>query len=167
MSENAKKKFTIFDILIGAAVLLVIAAIAYVLVVSPMTDNVAETKTLEFTVDVQSSNPDVVALLNEGDTVTISGKSEAKLSKVEYKDAEQIVIDQLKGEYTTVKFPEKYDITVTVTGNASETAQDISIGNMPIKVGMSVSIEGKGYSINGYVTDMNLIGENGEVIEND
>ncbi len=167
MSENTKKKVSIFDILIGAAIFLVLAAIAYVLVISPMTSTVAETKTLEFTVEVQESTLDVLELAKEGDPVTISEKSQATLKKVEYKSAEQIVIDQVKGEYTTVTIPGRYDIFVTVTGNASENAQDISIGNMPIKVGMSVSIEGKGYSINGYVLDMNLVDENGEVIEND
>lgn len=167
MNENSKKKFTFFDIVIGAAILLVLAAVAYVLIISPMTKKTIADKQLEFVVEVQASTLDVLDLIHEGDTVTLSGKSEATLKSVHFSAAKQLVIDQINGKYKLSTVPEKYDISVTVSGNATETDTDISIGNVPVKVGASMSIEGKGYSINGHVLDMNLIDENEEAAKND
>lgn len=160
---NTKKKprFTIFDVLIAIVVVAVIAVIAYVLVIAPMQGTGAQ-KQLDFVVEVQESTLDVLDLVKEGDTVTLSGKSEATLKDVSFSPAERLVLDAMTGEYKNSLVPERYDIYVTVTASASETDKDISVGNVPIKVGAKMSLEGRGYSINGAVLDMTLYNENGE-----
>lgn len=160
---NTKKKprFTIFDVLIAIVVVAVIAVIAYVLVIAPMQGTGAQ-KQLDFVVEVQESTLDVLDLVKEGDTVTLSGKSEATLKDVSFSPAERLVLDAMTGEYKNSLVPERYDIYVTVTAPASETDKDISVGNVPIKVGAKMSLEGRGYSINGAVLDMTLYNENGE-----
>ena len=160
---NIKKRprFTIFDVLIAIVVVAVIAVIAYVLVIAPMKGTGAE-KQLDFVVEVQASTLDALDLVKEGDTVTISGKSEATLKGVTFTPAEKLVLDATSGEYKKSLVPERYDILVTVTAPASETDKDISVGNVPIKVGAKMSLEGRGYSINGAVLDMTLYNENGE-----
>ena len=112
--------------------------------------------------EVQESTLDVLDLVKEGDTVTLSGKSEATLKDVSFSPAERLVLDATTGEYKNSLVPERYDIYVTVTASASETDKDISVGNVPVKVGTRMSLEGRGYSINGAVLDMTLYNENGE-----
>ena len=164
--SNTKKRprFTFFDILIAVVIIAALAVVAYVLVISPMKGSSAD-KQLEFVVEVQTSTLDVLDLVKSGDKVTISGKAEATLKNVTFSPAKKLVLDEINGEYKNSLVPERYDIYATVTAPASENDKDISIGNMPIKVGAKMSLEGKGYSINGAVLDMTLYNADGEVAE--
>lgn len=162
--NTEKKRFNIFDILIGLVILALIGAIAYMLMLSPG-KNAGADKTVEFVVEVQGSTLDVLDLVNEGDIVTLSGKSEAKIKSYHFTPAKMLVLDQTTGEYKISTIPKKYDIYATVTAKASETDKDISVGNTPVKVGAKISLEGKGYSINGAILEMTLYDANGEEIK--
>lgn len=161
-----KQRFTFFDAVIALVIAAVVFIIAYVLIISPMKGNGAS-KQIEFVVEMQSSTLDVLDLIKSGDKVTISGKAEATIKNIEAVPAQKLVLNELSGEYKISPVPERYDIYATVTAPASENDKDISVGNMPIKVGAKMALEGKGYSINGAVLDMTLYNENGEAQEND
>ena len=159
-----KRRFTFFDALIALVLVAALAAAAYVLVISPMQGKGAK-KQLEFVVEVPVSTLDVLELVKAGDVVTISGKAEATLKNVTFSPAKKLVLDETTGEFKNSLVPERYDIYATVTAPATENEKDISIGNMPIKVGAKMSLEGKGYSVNGNILEMTLFDENGEVEE--
>lgn len=162
--NNQKKKFNFFDFLICALIAAVLVIVAYFLISSPK-EQVSSSQSLDFVVEVQASTLDILSLVNEGDIVTLSGKTEATIKSVASQPAKKLTLDQNTGEYKNTTVPERFDIYVTVSGGATETDKDISIGNTPVKVGMTTSLEGRGYSMNGTVIDMTLFDENGEEIK--
>ncbi|MBE7026255.1 MAG: DUF4330 domain-containing protein [Ruminococcaceae bacterium] len=164
--NNQKKKFNFFDILVYILIAAILVGVAYFLVSSPKEQTSSNT-TLDFVVEVQAGTPDVLSLVNEGDAVTLSGKTEVTIKNVASQPAQRLTLDQNSGKYKNTLVPEKFDIYVTVSGAATQTDKDISVGNTPVKVGMTTSLEGKGYSLNGTVIDMTLFDENGEEIKND
>lgn len=154
-SENAKRKFTIFDCIIGLVIVAIIIATAYVLVISPAQKSGVQ-KQLSFVVEVQTTTLDVLDLVKAGDTVTLSGQSEATIKNVHFSPAKKLVLDQTTGEYKISVVPEKFDLYATVTAPATETDKDISVGNKPVKVGSKIALEGRGYSINGAILKMDF-----------
>lgn len=163
-NENAKKKITFFDIIIGAVIIAVLAIIAYVLIISP-TQKVEAEYNIEFTVELAESPSDISSLIKIGDAVTLSGKSRATVKSVESSLAKKLSPDLTTGNYTISVVPNMYDISATVTAPASMNDKDICVGNMPVKVGTKLALEGKGYSVDGIVTDMKLFDNNGEEIK--
>lgn len=161
--EKAKKKFKIFDCIIILVIAAIIAAAAYVLVISPAKKD-GEQKQLTFVVEVQTTTLDVLNLVKAGDTVTLSGRSDATIQDVKFAPAQKLVLDHTTGKYKLSEVPEKFDVYATVTAPATETDKDISVGNTAVKVGSKLSLEGRGYSINGAVLEMSLYDENGEEI---
>ena len=164
--NNQKKKFNFFDFLICALIAVVLLVVAYFLISSPK-EQVQSNQSLDFVVEVPTTTLDVLSLANVGDIVTLSGKTEVTIKSIDSSAAQLLTLNQTTGEYKNTTVPEKFDICVTLTGNATETDKDISIGNTPIKVGTRMSIEGRGYSMNGTVIDMTLFDENGEVVNTD
>lgn len=158
MSTQKKHRFTVFDVLFAVLIVAVAAFAAYTLVVSPMKDK-GTARQLEFVVEMPVTTYDISELVKVGDKVSLLGKDKATVTKVEAKAARKLVLDSLSGEYKYSIVPEKFDIDVTLTGQAIETDQQIAIGNTPIRIGATMSVEGRGYSINGSVIDMKMIGE--------
>ncbi len=162
--KSEKKKFNIFDLLIGLAIVVVLALIAYMLFSIPATQSAAQNN-LEFVVEVSATTLDILDVAKIGDTVTLSGKSQAKITNIVYTPAKKLALDQVSGEYKLSSVPEKYDIWAYASAPASISDKDISIGNMPVKVGTKMELEGRGYSFDGTVIDMTLYDENGEEIK--
>jgi len=160
MSEqvNAKKKkrITIFDIFIVAAIIAVIAYVGYTLVVVPIQNRGTAVK-IEFTVEMTATTEDIVGLVNEGDIVTITNRPSAQVVKVEALPAQKEAIDYAGGGYVMGTIPDRYDLLVTVQSDASENSKEINAQGTPIRVGTMVSVEGQGYSVNGYVLDMRFV----------
>lgn len=165
-NEKAKKKFNFFDFLIATVIVAVLAVIAYVLVFSPAQNKVVgESLTLEFSVEVAAGEASIIDIAKPGDAVTLSGKSRAIIKEVTYKPAQKLVLDQISGEYKLETIPDKFDIVATVAASATQTDKDICISNTPVKVGSKMSLEGRGFAVNGAIIDMKLLNENGEEIE--
>lgn len=164
MSTQRKHRFTVFDALFAILIVAVVAFVAYTLVVSPMKDR-GTAHPLEFVVEMPITTYDISELVKAGDTVSLLGKDKATVKKVEAKAARKLVLDSISGEYKYSIVPEKFDIQVTIGAQAVETDRTISVGNTPIRIGATMSVEGQGYSINGSVIDMKLLDENGEVTQ--
>ncbi len=162
--KSEKKKFNIFDLLIGGATILVLALIAYMLFSTPTAQSAAQYN-LEFVVEVPSTTLDILDVAKTGDTVTLSGKSQAQIIDINYSPAKKLALDQVNGEYMLSDVPEKYDIYAYVSAPASVNDKDISIGNMSVKVGTKMELQGRGYSFDGTIIDMTLYDENGEEIK--
>jgi len=164
MSENIKKKkrITIFDIFIVAAIIAVIAYVAYTLVVVPMKNRGVD-RQIEFTVEMTATTKDIVDLVKVGDIVTITNRPSATVVKVEALPARKSAVDYTTGNYVMGTIPDRYDLLVTVAADANETAKEITAVGTPIRIGTMVSVEGQGYSVNGYVLDMRFTDEAGSV----
>ena len=163
-NEQKKRRFTVFDIIFVILIIAVLASVAYFLVVVPAKDK-GTPHQLEFVVEMTSTTRDISELVQEGDQVTLRGKDSATVTNVEIEPARQLVLDSISGEYKYSTVPERYDVFVTITGEATETEQQIAIGDTAIRIGSTISVEGRGYSINGTVIDMEMHSEEGEVEE--
>lgn len=157
MSTKPQKKhrFTIFDAIFMVLIAAVLALAAYMLIVSPAKDK-GTPHQLEFVVEMPTTTYDISELVKVGDKVSLLGKDSATVTKVEAKAARKLVLDSISGKYKYSIVPEKFDVLVTLTGDAVETEREIAIGSTPIRIGSTMSVEGRGYSINGAVIDMEL-----------
>lgn len=153
MSTEKKARFTVFDGILIVLMLCVAAVIAYMLIVVPM-QSMSPEKDLEFMIEVPTTTQDIASLIHTGDTVTVSGKGKATVTDVIIEPAEKLVLDAITGAYKFSEVPERYDLYVTVRASATETDKEIAVQGTPVLIGEKLSVEGKGYSVNGAVLDM-------------
>ncbi len=162
MTGQKKFRLTFFDILFIAIVFAVVVYAGYSLA-STAANSKGTAKKLEFSVLVPMSTEDIASLVKTGDTVTLSAKGDVTVKKTQVTPASKLSLDAVAGQYKLSMVPEKVDIIVTAEGSATESDQQITVGKTPVRVGTSISLDGRGYSLTGTVLEMNLSDNEGEV----
>lgn len=165
MNPQKKTKITVFDVLFIIFIVAAVAYAGYTMFFKPIVSK-QTARNLEFTVQIPTATRDMSELVKVGDIITVSGKGVATVKKIEVDPARKLVLDSVSGEYKNSIVPERFDILVTAVGDAVETDQQITLGKMPIRVGATVSLEGRGYSLNGSVLNMYLSNTEDEVTNN-
>lgn len=149
-----KTKFTIID-----AGIIIIAIALLVVGIKVLGGNLkadGETKEVYFTVLATNVNEGVSKAVAEGEKVSISfseeayatvlGASEEPYEESKYFDA--------KGFYLTHAVEGKSNVRVLLKCDAQVSDTKISNGNVAIRVGEEMPVCGKGYTIKGYVIEV-------------
>jgi len=149
-----KPKFTIIDA--GIIVLVIALIIIGISVLGGKFGSAGEKKEVYFTVLIQEVNEGTSQIINAGDKVSISHAEEAfatvvSASEVPYEKSE---LNEAKGVYLTHQVEGKSDVKIFLKCDAQVTDTKISNGNVPIRVGEEMPVYGKGYSLNGYVVEI-------------
>lgn len=163
MSNQKKTKFTVFDILLVLIIIAAIGYVAYTLIFAPLSTKGEDIK-VEFTVEMPITSEQIASLVQVGDTVTIAGKPSGTVTKVEYPPALKLGLDALDGVFKLSPVPNKYDLRVTVVADGTETDKEVRAAGTVVRVGATLSVEGRGYAITGTVLMLNVIDEKKEVI---
>ena len=149
-----KAKFTIIDagIILVAAVLMVVG----ISVLGGKIGAPGEKKEVYFTVLASRVDEGISSTVKENQEVGISFSEEAYATVVgvsEEPHKEHRFFDT-KGYYLEHTIEEKSDIKVVLKCEAEVTDTKISNNNVPIRVGESMAVCGKGYTLTGYVIEV-------------
>ena len=149
-----KVKFTIIDAMIIVALVAVIVVGVNIITGSKKPEGVA--KEVTFTVLAGGSDEGVSQVVRVGEEVGISFSEEAyatvvSVEETPFKESQFI---SGKGYYLTHEIAGKSDVKVTLKCEADITDTKIANGNVPIRVGEYTPICGKGYTIVGYIIDV-------------
>ena len=154
-----KVRFTVIDALI---IIFVIAAGAFAVfkfMPARMSSQGGKTKAV-FTVMISQKEKDFADAISIGDTVSISNKEKdtGTVVAVESQPAESLQFNSIDGDYKMQTSPDKYDVFVTIEGEASEDEKLVSVGTTPVKVGLEMPVRGKGYASMGFVVGLDTDG---------
>ena len=149
-----KVKFTIIDAMIIIALIAVIVVGVNIITGKNNTEGIK--KEVTFTVLAGGSDEGVSQVVRIGEEVGISFSEEAYATVVDveetpFKEAQFI---SGKGYYLTHEVVGKSDVKITLKCEADITDTKITNGNVPIRVGEYTPICGKGYTIIGYIIDV-------------
>ena len=155
MEENKtiRRRFNIFDVVIIALVLAVLAAALLLRDSSTGQDAARDTTPIRYTVELAKAPADMAEHMTIGSDVYRATDS-AYLGKV----AEVRRIPHVENEYSPalgkfvrVDYRESCDIYLTIEGEGYSTARDIIVESAAPKVCGEFSVKGKGYARIGYV----------------
>lgn len=166
MIKMKKVKFNIIDFLIVLAV--ICAAFLCVTVLGNLkgistgggANQVKMRYSVEFTLRDKPILDEFLAAKERGDICYVSEKEKvpAKLVDVTYTPARKHTLDLETGELFFTDIPEKYDITVVLESDGTETENDLLAGGAAvIKVGDETSVKGKGYAGYGFVVSLDIV----------
>ena len=149
-----KVKFTLIDLAIVIA--FVAVAVVGIKVLGGNFEASGETKEVYFTVLATSADEGISQMVKEGEKVSISFSEEAYATVLgaseephkEYKFLET------KGYYTSHEVEGKSDVTVLLKCDAKISDTKVANGNVAIRVGEEMPVCGKGYTIKGYVVEV-------------
>lgn len=150
---SGKRKWTLIDTLI--VIVVAVAGVAVFKVFGGKIDT-AETKTVYATVLLNREDKAVADAIKEGDTITVSltEKDSGVLKKIDVRDAETMVYNSIEGVYVTDMVEGMVDIYATVELEVTETDYAYSTGSTFVKVGEKMPFRGKGYALEGYITEV-------------
>lgn len=148
-----KAKFTIIDA--GIIVVLLAVIVIGIKVLGGNFDS-GETKEVYFTVLATGADSGVSEVVKEGEKVSISFSEEAYAtvlgaSEEPHKESR---LNEGKGMYFTHEVEGKSDVKVLLKCDAKISDTKISNGNVAIRVGEEMPVCGKGYTIKGYVIEV-------------
>ena len=154
VAKEKKKKFTIIDL--GIVIALLVVIVIGVKVLGGNFGSKGETKEVYITVMATDINEGLSEMIKEGDNVSISYSEEAygtvvKAWEEPYKESQ---LFETIGEYKTQEIDGKSNVFVVVKCDAGVTDTRILNGNVPLRVGEETPVCGKGYTVNGYIVDV-------------
>lgn len=149
-----KTKFTIIDIcIVLIAIALVVVGIS---VVGGKFSTDTDKEEVYFTVLVDCVDEGMSNIIKENDRISISYSEELHATVVEATEEPHMRMQflQSKNQYMTHALEGKSDVKVVLKCDAEVTENEISNGSVNIRVGEGVPVYGKGYSLYGYIIDV-------------
>lgn len=149
-----KTKFTVIDAVIFIVVLLGLAV--GVKMLKPDLFSGSEKGVVTFTVLVSECDEGTGDIIKPGDEVSISFSEEAYATVVGVSEepCEEHKFFAPKGVYMTHKVEGKSDLKILLSCPASISDTRIANGDVPIRVGGEMPVRGKGYTVKGYVIEL-------------
>lgn len=153
--ENMKKsRFTFIDAII---ILLIIAvgAVAVIKIVPGISAG-GEKGRVKFSVLVSEADEGVSNIITIGDEVSISFSEKAFATVTGVSEKEHIKNDfnQNTGKYVSQIVEGKSDVIIDLECSADISDTEIANGQVPVRVGSEMPVRGKGYTLKGYVIDV-------------
>lgn len=152
--DMKKSRFTFIDAII---ILLILAAGAVAVIkIMPGILSGGEKGTVKFSVMVSAADEGVSSVIGIGDEVSISfsEKAFAKVTGVSEKEHVESDFNRNTGKYDSQKVEGKSDVIINLECNADISDTEIANGNVPVRVGSEMPVRGKGYTLKGYVIDV-------------
>lgn len=158
-----KAKFNFMDGVIIVIILLAIAIGILLLFPEATASSPEKNVTIRYTVELQGCEKVVAEeFLNaykRGDKLRVGEREQidSKIVSIDVHDAMVMVVDN---STKTIKFEpniEYRDITLVLETPATETEDDILIGDAPIRVGSRIAVKGNKVSAYDYVTKLDIV----------
>ena len=148
-----KTKFTIID---AGIIVALLAVIVIGIKVLGGNYNSGETKEVYFTVLATKQDAGVSEAVKEGEKVSISFSEEAYATVLgaEEEPHKESRLNEGKGKYFTHEVEGKSDVKVYLKCDAKISDTKIANGNVAIRVGEETPVCGKGYTIKGYIVEV-------------
>ncbi|MDD6213728.1 MAG: DUF4330 domain-containing protein [Firmicutes bacterium] len=149
-----KNKFTVIDALI---IIFVVAAFGVaVLKLKPGVFNKSEERAIQFTVMVSEADEGTSDIIKSGDEVSISfsEKAYATVKSVSEEPYVTSTFSPTMGKYVSNKMAGKSNLIINLECIAEISDTHIMNGEVPIRVGSGMPVRGKGYTVKGYVIDV-------------
>lgn len=159
------KKFTLFDWIVTAIVVLAIGAGCFYLY---KTQNKGEKCEVTFTVEFKWVDEGFVKSVEgapeRGDEIkdSIKGYYLGKAVGVSVENDKVINFDEKTMKFVEVESPGKYTVYLTVKGNGVDTDSAILCEGQPVMVGAKMGLKGKGFAQSGFVTELKITKEGAE-----
>ncbi len=149
-----KSKFTIIDAVIIVVVLAVLAVGVKILKPDLFAEN--EKGEVAFTVLVSKCDEGTGDIIKPGDEVSISFSEQAYATVVGVSEepCEESEFFEPKGMYMTHRIEGKSDLKILLKCPVSISDTKIANGEVPIRVGVEMPVRGKGYTVKGYVVEL-------------
>ena len=148
-----KKKLTIIDIIIVFCVIFAVVFACTKLIGSNKKSDV----TMTYTVLVTDYNPEIATKVVPSDNVLLDPVQEVygKVAAVELKPSEKYMFNSNTGHFVKQTTEERVDIYMTVEAPVTKDEYGFAVGEKYVRIGSGQSVSGSGYSVNGYVVDIN------------
>lgn len=120
------------------------------------TQTAAETKTYTYVVEGKAVLEETAEFPVVGQNVYNSSTSEylGTVAEVWSEPNTETNFNRVTNTYEKVPVPGYCDIYVAITGNGTETDQDITVEGTVVKVGRELNVKGKGYAFKGYIVEV-------------
>lgn len=149
-----KSRFTVIDALI---IVFVIAVLAVgIKILKPDLFSSSEKGEAVFTVLVTKADEGTGDIIKEGDEVSISFSEQAfaTVTAVSEEPHKETSFNNYLGEYVTQQVKGKSDLKISLKCEAAISDTRIANGEVPIRVGSEMPVRGKGYTVKGYVIEV-------------
>lgn len=148
-----KTKFTIID---AGIIVVLLAVIVVGIKVLGGNFSGGETKEVYFTVLATKQDTGVSEIVKEGEKVSISFSEEAYATVLEASEEPHVEMQlhEGKGLYFQHEVEGKCDVKVLLKCDAKISDTKIANGNVAIRVGEETPVCGKGYTIKGYIIEV-------------
>ena len=149
-----KAKFTVIDAII---VLLVLAVLAVgIKILKPGLFSGSSKREAEFTVLVSNTQSGIGDIITPGDKVSISFSEQAFATVTEVEELPYKVneFNEYKGNYVETVVEGRSDLKIKLKCEADVTDTKISNGGLDIRVGSEMPVRGKGYTVKGFVIEL-------------
>lgn len=149
-----KSKVTVIDV--GIIVILLAVFVVGIKVLGSKIGSSGETKEVYFTVLATNVVEGTSKAVTEGEKVSVSFSEEAYAtvlgaSEEPHKESK---LFESKGYYITHEVEGKSDVRITLKCDAAISDTKIANGNVAIRVGEEMPVCGKGYTIKGYIIEV-------------
>jgi hypothetical protein len=149
-----KTKFNFIDIMIAAAILLVIVVGAWFFI----NTRGGEQAYVYFTVEIRENMPNFAETIIIGGEVrdSIRNFTLGEVVSVRSEPAISYSFNNETNEFFIETFDNRYDVYVTIRGPAKVTDSEISIEGQPVRVGRQMFLRGNGFAGMGFVTALEV-----------
>ena len=155
-----KKKFNVVD---AVLVLLLVAAVAVCLLFLRQRGTIAsqtETSPMRFTLELREVQPETMALFETGQSIyrSTDGVYLGVLADYYSEPYTKTEYSQLLEKYVTYECEDLYRVYLVIEGQGYETAADVVISDVTVKIGDEVFVKSKGYAGAGFITGIDTMG---------
>lgn len=160
IDQNGKVlgKINIIDL---ALILLLLGAVAFAVVKFTKNDTLPilseEKQEVTLTLWGNALHPFVVEKIKEGDLLRLSTNN-AVLGKIVgiRKQPAVLLTSTADGKWVASKVPDKYMVYLDVVGQASKSNETLTIGDIPMLVGVEIEVKGPQYALKGVISDIKV-----------
>ena len=117
----------------------------------------AQNVTVEYQVEFTGKDKELVEIPKVGDKVNVGVKEkvEAEVINVDIQPARRLTTTTVgTPSIQWQEIPDEYDMTLTLRSDGTESESAVTAGALELRVGSEAVVRGKGYSIEGYILDL-------------
>ena len=162
MNETKKARFNFIDALIILVILAIIGAAVYLIVMDRHTNRSANLGNVDYVVRISGASEEALAFITVGDTVKDSVSGEVmgiiravRTEKTTYYGTYAKKADDGTYALTKSQYPDRYDVYVTISANATIDARGIYyLGTTKLLTGSAVYFKVPSFAAVSYVTEV-------------
>lgn len=162
MNETKKARFNFIDALIILVILAIIGAAVYLIAMDRHTNRSANLGNVDYVVRISGASEDALAFITIGDTVKDSVSGEVmgiiravRTEKSPYYGSYAKKADDGSYSLTKSQYPDRYDVYVTISANATIDARGIYyLGTTKLLTGSAVYFKVPSFAAVSYVTEV-------------